>query len=99
MLDFDYVCQRDQPSVVAATYPFTGDHKQKFYFGHKEILLPSYKSIAKAFQSHPDATVMVTFASMRSVYETVMEAMQFPQLKVIAIIAEGVPDLDHWFGY
>jgi len=92
MLDFDYVCQRDQPSVVAATYPFTGDHKQKFYFGHKEILLPSYKSIAKAFQSHPDATVMVTFASMRSVYETVMEAMQFPQLKVIAIIAEGVPE-------
>jgi ATP citrate (pro-S)-lyase len=40
MLDFDYVCRREQPSVVASTYPFTGDHRQKFYFGQKEILLP-----------------------------------------------------------
>jgi ATP citrate (pro-S)-lyase len=35
---------------------------------------------------------MITFASLRSVYETVMEALQFKQLKVIAIIAEGVPE-------
>lgn len=38
MLDFDFVCGREQPSVVASTYPFTGDHKQKFYFGHKVFL-------------------------------------------------------------
>lgn len=35
MLDFDYVCRRNDPSVVASTYPFTGDNKQKYYFGHK----------------------------------------------------------------
>jgi len=92
MLDFDYVCSRAQPSVVASTYPFTGDHKQKFYFGQKEILVPAYKSLEKAFTMHPDASVMVTFASLRSVYETVMEALQFPQIRVIAIIAEGVPE-------
>jgi ATP citrate (pro-S)-lyase len=92
MLDFDYVCSRETPSVVASTYPFTGDHKQKFYFGQKEILVPAYQSLKKAFSSHPDATVMITFASLRSVYDTVMEALHFPQLKVIAIIAEGVPE-------
>ncbi|KAI1716194.1 ATP citrate lyase citrate-binding domain-containing protein [Ditylenchus destructor] len=92
MLDFDYVCKREQPSVVASTYPFTGDHRQKFYFGQKEILVPAYKSMEKAFKTHPDATVMITFASMRSVYDTVIEALHFPQLKVIAIIAEGVPE-------
>uniref|UniRef100_A0A8C2HZ28 ATP citrate synthase n=1 Tax=Cyprinus carpio TaxID=7962 RepID=A0A8C2HZ28_CYPCA len=36
MLDFDYVCSRQEPSVAAMVYPFTGDHKQKFYWGHKE---------------------------------------------------------------
>ncbi|CAD5234806.1 unnamed protein product [Bursaphelenchus xylophilus] len=92
MLDFDYVCSRNSPSVVASTYPFTGDHKQKFYFGQKEVLIPAYKSMKNAFTSHPDASVMVTFASLRSVYDTVMEALDFPQLKVIAIIAEGVPE-------
>ncbi|PSN32118.1 ATP-citrate synthase [Blattella germanica] len=40
MLDFDFVCRRTEPSVVAMVYPFTGDHKQKFYWGHKEILIP-----------------------------------------------------------
>ncbi|WKX97154.1 hypothetical protein Q1695_013092 [Nippostrongylus brasiliensis] len=92
MLDFDYVCRRAEPSVVASTYPFTGDNKQKYYFGHREILIPAYKSMAKAFATHPDATVLVTFASLRSVYETVLQALQFPQIRVIAIIAEGVPE-------
>jgi ATP citrate (pro-S)-lyase len=39
MLDFDFVCRRSEPSVAAMVYPFTGDHKQKFYWGHKEILI------------------------------------------------------------
>ncbi|KAI6233498.1 ATP-citrate synthase [Aphelenchoides fujianensis] len=92
MLDFDYVCSRATPSVVASTYPFTGDHRQKYYFGQKEVLIPSYKSLAKSLNSHPDATVMVTFASLRSVFDTVMEALDFPQLRCICIIAEGVPE-------
>lgn len=37
MLDFDFVCRRSEPSVAAIVYPFTGDHKQKFYRGHKEV--------------------------------------------------------------
>jgi ATP citrate (pro-S)-lyase len=77
---------------VASTYPFTGDHKQKFYFGQKELLIPAYKSMKMAFEKHPDASVMITFASMRSVFDTVLEALTFPQIKVIAIIAEGVPE-------
>lgn len=92
MLDFDFVCRRPSPSVVASTYPFTGDHRQKYYFGQKEILIPAYKSLENAFKSHPNASVMITFASLRSVYDTVIEALQFSQLKVIAIIAEGVPE-------
>jgi ATP citrate (pro-S)-lyase len=40
MLDYDYVCERQRPSVVASTYPLADDYKQKFYFGHKEILVP-----------------------------------------------------------
>lgn len=37
MLDFDFVCRRSVPSVAAIVYPFTGDHKQKFYWGHEEV--------------------------------------------------------------
>ncbi|VBB31721.1 unnamed protein product [Acanthocheilonema viteae] len=92
MLDFDFVCGRSQPSVIASTYPFTGDHKQKYYFGQKEILLPVYKSVKDAFNKHRDVSVFITFASLRSCFSTVREALDFPQIRVIAIIAEGMPE-------
>lgn len=43
-------------------------------------------------QKHPQASVLVNFASLRSAYESTMEAMTFPQIKCIAIIAEGIPE-------
>ncbi|XP_036143745.1 ATP-citrate synthase isoform X2 [Monomorium pharaonis] len=92
MLDFDFVCRRSEPSVAAIVYPFTGDHKQKFYWGHKEILIPVYKQMKDAMVKHTDADVMVTFASLRSAYESTMETLQFPQIRTIAIIAEGIPE-------
>ena len=69
-------------------YPFTGDHKQKFYWGHKEILIPVYKNMGDAFKKNPSADVLVNFASLRSAYESSLEALNFPQVRVIAIIAE-----------
>ncbi|XP_076292850.1 ATP-citrate synthase [Lasioglossum baleicum] len=92
MLDFDFVCRRSEPSVAAIVYPFTGDHKQKFYWGHKEVLIPVYKQMKDAMTKHTDADVMVTFASLRSAYESTVETMQFPQIRTIAIIAEGIPE-------
>lgn len=43
-------------------------------------------------EKHPDVDVVVNFASSRSVYNSTMELMNYPQIKTIAIIAEGVPE-------
>lgn len=92
MLDFDFSCKREAPSVAGMIYPFGGDHVQKFYWGTKEILIPVYKDTATALKTNADVDVMVNFASQRSVFSSVMDALAFPQLRVIAIIAEGVPE-------
>ncbi|KAG8889345.1 citrate synthase [Tulasnella sp. 332] len=92
MLDFDYSCGRATPSVAAMIYPFGGHHIQKFYWGTKETLLPVYTSTKEAVDKHPDADVLVNFASSRSVYSSTLEALEFPQIKMIALIAEGVPE-------
>ncbi|KAI9343412.1 citrate synthase-like protein [Zopfochytrium polystomum] len=92
MLDFDYMCKRDAPSVACMIYPFGGHHVQKFYWGTKETLLPVYTSIEEAVAKFPDVDVVVNFASFRSVYDSTNELLKFPQLKTIAIIAEGVPE-------
>ncbi|CAG5125977.1 unnamed protein product, partial [Candidula unifasciata] len=92
MLDFDYVCSRTKPSVVAMIYPFTGDHKQKFYWGHKEILIPVYKNMDDCMKKHPTADTLVNFASLRSAYDSTIETLNYPQIRSISIIAEGIPE-------
>ncbi|KAF8638975.1 hypothetical protein AX17_001807 [Amanita inopinata Kibby_2008] len=92
MLDFDYSCGRSTPSVAAMIYPFGGHHIQKFYWGTKETLLPVYTSVKDAVSKHPDVDVVVNFASSRSVYSSTLECLNYPQIKAIALIAEGVPE-------
>ncbi|KAI1285088.1 ATP-citrate synthase [Halotydeus destructor] len=92
MLDFDFVSSRTKPSVASMVYPFTGDHKQKFYFGHKEVLIPIYKNMSDAMKNHPKADCLISFASLRSAYDSTLEVLQYPQIRTIAIIAEGIPE-------
>jgi ATP citrate (pro-S)-lyase len=40
MLDFDFMCKREKPSVAAIVFPFSGNHYQKFYYGTDEIMMP-----------------------------------------------------------
>ena len=51
-----------------------------------------YNTIGEAVAKHPEVDVMVNFASFRSAYDVTLEAMNFPSIKTIAIIAEGIPE-------
>merc|ERR1740138_536707 len=92
MLDFDYMCKRKKPSVEAMVFPFSGNHYVKFYWGTEEILMPVWTTTKEAVEKHPNVSVFINFASFRSVHETTMEAYKFPEIKTVAIIAEGVPE-------
>jgi len=93
MMDFDFVCGRTEPSVAAMVYPMApGDSKQNFYWGHKEVLVPIFKSMAHAMAAYPDVDVVVSFASLRSAYDSAIEVLTYPQIRTLAIIAEGIPE-------
>lgn len=51
-----------------------------------------YQSVDKAIAKHSEVDTVVNFASSRSVYSSTMELMEYPQIRCIAIIAEGVPE-------
>ncbi|HWQ18549.1 MAG TPA: citrate/2-methylcitrate synthase [Methanotrichaceae archaeon] len=91
MLDFDYICHREKPSIAAIINPSRGGIHKAFW-GTKEIILPMYKTIPEGIAKHPDADVMVNFASYRSAFDTTMEALEQPSIKAVAVIAEGVPE-------
>ena len=93
MLDFDFMCNRIKPSVACMVFPFSGNHYTKLYWGTEETLIPVYTTIKEAVERHPDTSIMINFASFRSVYETVNDTLNFAHhIKTIAIIAEGVPE-------
>lgn len=93
MLDFDFMCKREVPSVAAMVYPFGGSHVQKFYWGTNETLIPVFTTLKEAVNKFSEVDTVVSFASCRSVYDSTREIFQFSeQIKTIAIIAEGVPE-------
>lgn len=91
MLDFDFICQREKPSVAAIINP-TQEGLQKVFWGGKEILIPVYQTLQEAVKKHQRADVLINFASLRSAYPTTIEALNEKTIRTIVIIAEGVPE-------
>ncbi len=91
MLDFDYVSKRETPSVATIVDP-TGKGFETAFFGSEEILIPVYKTIQEAVEHHKNAIVLINFASYRSAFETTKEAIETETIKIIAVIAEGIPE-------
>ncbi|MEW6521935.1 MAG: ATP citrate synthase, partial [Thermodesulfobacteriota bacterium] len=93
MLDFDYACRRETPSVAAIINP-TRSGLHKCFWGTEEIFISMYRTTAEAVAGHPQADVFINFASFRSAYATSLEALEAETIRTIAIIAEGIPERD-----
>ncbi len=92
MLDYDYIIKRDKPSVAAIVAPTSSNKFDKFFFGTDEVMIPIYRSTEEAAAAHPNADVLLNFASFRTAYDVTMDALRFPQFKTIMITAEGIPE-------
>ncbi|KAH0673321.1 hypothetical protein KY284_024408 [Solanum tuberosum] len=93
MLDFDFLCRRETPSVAAIINPGSEGFK-KLFFGQEEIAIPVHSTVEAACAAHPTADVFINFASSRSAFASSMSALKQPTIRVVAIIAEGVPESD-----
>ncbi|KAJ0035511.1 hypothetical protein Pint_24344 [Pistacia integerrima] len=112
MLDFDFLCGRETPSVAGIINPGS-EGFQKLFFGQEEIAIPVHSTVLSelihidlarltdmenfieaASATHPTADVFINFASFRSAAASSMAALKQPTIRVVAIIAEGVPEAD-----
>ena len=92
MLDYDYIIKREKPSVAAIVAPTSSNKFDKFFFGTEEVMIPIYRSTEEAVAAHPNADVLLNFASFRTAYDVTMDALRFDQFKTIMITAEGIPE-------
>ena len=51
-----------------------------FSYDYGYVYCLVYKKINDAMKKYPDADVIVSFASLRSAYESTVEAMEYPQV-------------------
>ncbi|KAL9248669.1 ATP-citrate synthase beta chain protein 1-like protein [Drosera capensis] len=93
MLDFDFLCGRETPSVAGIVNP-GAEGFQKLFFGQEEIAIPVHSTVEAACAAHPTADVFINFASYRSAAASSLAALKQPTIRVVAIIAEGVPESD-----
>ena len=93
MLDYDYVIGRETPSVAAIVAPTSSAKFEKFFWGPDEIMVDVFRSTAEAAEAHPNADVLLNFASFRTAYDVSMEAIAMDgQFRVIMVTAEGIPE-------
>ncbi len=92
MLDYDYVIQREKPSVAAIVAPTSNNKFEKFFYGTDEVMIPIYRTTADAVKNHPNADVLLNFGSFRTAYDVTNEALDMNQFRVIMITAEGIPE-------
>ncbi|UCC18481.1 MAG: ATP citrate synthase [Promethearchaeota archaeon] len=94
MIDFDYLCKRETPSIAGVIRPTQGAaiSYHKTFWGSKEVVIPVYKTLQMAIKNHPKADVMINFSSFRSAYPTSKEALESDTIRTVVIIAEGMPE-------
>ena len=93
MLDYDYIIDREKPSVAAIVAPTSNNKFEKFFYGNNEIMIPVFKSTPEAAKAFPNADVLLNFGSFRTAYNVTMEAIGIKgQFKTIMITAEGIPE-------
>ena len=90
VLDYDYLCGKQEPSIACIIYPQKKGFNHTCFWGKSQILIPIVENIKGACIAYSSIDTIVSFLSFRSAYENGMDALNHPQIKVIAIIAEGI---------
>ncbi|CAN6576093.1 unnamed protein product [Malus baccata var. baccata] len=91
ILDFNFLCGRETPSIAGFINPGS-EGFQKLFFRLEEITIPVHSNTEASCAAHPTADVFINFASYRSAAASSMAALKQPTIRVVAIIAEGVPE-------
>lgn len=92
ILDFDALCGRPSPSIVA----IVGGNKryEKLFWGNDEVLIPCYRTITEAKQAIPEVDWLFNVTSARRAYQTVEEFFaEFPDAHGAHVFAEDIPEL------
>ena len=93
ILDFDYCCKKNNPSIKAIIDPTRSKKGSiNLFWNTKEILIPIYNNLNDATLDNPSVDTLINLASFRSAYQVSLEAIVNKNINKILVIAEGIPE-------
>lgn len=91
ILDFDFLAG-NPPSIKCLILP--GKRYEKFFFGDQEILISCFDKVSSLpLTLKGEVNMAVSVASGRRTYSSLSSLLELPQLKVVNVFAEDVPEL------
>lgn len=92
ILDFDYLCDRDAPSIAGIIT--SSSRFQKYFWGDTEVLIPCFSTITEAREELGSVAWMLNISSNRRAYSSTNEFFEaFPDADGGHIFAEDLPEL------
>lgn len=92
MLDYEYLCGKDKPSVVAIVTDMS--KQERYFWGESEIIIPVVQSLGRLSQQQlTSVNVVLNTQSARRVLSGSKEMLEhLPSLQLVTIFAEKVPE-------
>jgi ATP-citrate lyase alpha-subunit len=80
--------------VDAFVYPPDAGKTNEIPYGSGLIMIPVYKTVAEATKNHPQINTSLVYIGADRASAGGMEALNDPNIKVVSMITEGVPEKD-----
>ncbi|MDP4011677.1 MAG: citrate/2-methylcitrate synthase [Candidatus Roizmanbacteria bacterium] len=92
MLDFDFLCGKDTPDLVAIIA--TGKKYVRLFWGDDEVLIPVYQEVVKLpYHIKQSATLFLNLTSGRRTLSSTVDILNtLPHIAGGAVFAENVPE-------
>ncbi|OGW68090.1 MAG: ATP citrate lyase [Nitrospirae bacterium RIFCSPLOWO2_02_FULL_62_14] len=93
MAEFCYLNKKSL-YVDAFVYPPDAGKTNEIPYGSGLITIPVYKTVAEATKNHPQINTSLVYIGADRACAGGMEALNDPNIKVVSMITEGVPEKD-----
>ena len=81
-------------NVLAFVFPPDAGKTAEVPYGSELISIPIYKTVAEATAAFPAINTTLIFVGPDRAFKAAMEALADPQIKLVSMITEGVPEKD-----
>jgi len=81
-------------NVSAFVFPPGAGKTVEIQCGSALISVPTYKTVAEATEAHPEIDTSLVYIGPSRAYAGTMEALTAPNIKLVSMITEGIPERD-----